>query len=51
MNVVNEVYEQQGADTTLDNYVQGLFTHLQGRDFMPLDKALAAIKKEAGILL
>lgn len=51
MNVVSEVYEQQGADTTLDSYVQGLFTHLQNREFMPLDKALIAIKKEAGILL
>ncbi len=51
MNVVSEVYEQQGPDASLDNYVQGLFAHLQGRECMPLDKALVAIKKEAGVLL
>jgi len=51
MNVVSEVYEQQGAETSIDNYVQALFAHLQNREFMPLDKALVAIKKEAGILL
>ena len=51
MNVVNEVYEQQGANTSLDAYVQALFTQLQSREFIPLDTALVAIKKEAGVLL
>lgn len=51
MNVVGEIYDRQGGDPSMDNYVNALFAHLHNREFLPLDKALIAIKKEAGILL
>ena len=51
MTVVNEVFEKMEPGADAGSFAKALFTHLQEREFMPLNKALTAIKKEAGILL
>lgn len=51
MTVVNEIYEKMESGADANSYAKELFAHLGGREFMPLNQALIAIKKEAGILL
>jgi len=51
MTVVNEIYEKMDTNEDASTYAKALFAHLSEREFMPLNQALVAIKKEAGILL
>lgn len=51
MTVVNEVYKNLDPNADMETYVKALFAHLDTREFMPLNQALVAVKKEAGILL
>ena len=51
VNVINQVYSEVDPQSDARAYSQKLFRFLEERDFIPLDKALFAIKQEAGVLL
>lgn len=51
MTVINEVYKKQEPGASMETFISALFAHLNEREFMPLNQALIAIKKEAGVLL
>jgi len=51
VNVMNVVYQQVDAKADAQEYIQHLFKHWETREGQPLQKALQAIKKEAGLLM
>ena len=51
VGVINQVYSEVDPKLDAKLFAQALFRFLEEREFIPLDKALFAIKKEAGLLL
>ena len=51
VNVMNMAYQEVDPEADARAYSQALFQVLDERDLHPLDKALSAIKKEAGLLM
>ena len=51
VNVMNMAYQDINPSDDARAYSQALFQVLDQRDLHPLDKALSAIKKEAGLLM
>lgn len=51
LNVINLVFSQTDPHADARAYSNDLFNFLEQRDGIPLDKALEAIKKEAGLMM
>lgn len=51
VNVINLVYNSIDAKTEGRQYASAMFNYLESRELISTDKALIAIKKEAGILM
>lgn len=51
VNVINVVYHDVDPQADARVFSQQLFQFIQDREALPLDKALVAIKKEAGLLM
>ncbi len=51
VNVINLVYTEMDPKEDSKVYSRAMFEYLQQKEVIPLDKALVAIKKEAGLLM
>ena len=51
LNIINLVYNQVDAKADARDYAGAMFKYLDSRDLISTDKALVAVKKEAGILM
>ncbi len=51
IGIINLVYSEIDPQADARLYSQAMFEYLQKRDMIPLDTALVAIKKEAGLLM
>ncbi len=51
VNVINLVYSNTDPEADARTFGQALFEFIEERNALPLDKALSAIKKEAGLLM
>ncbi|MFK8104357.1 MAG: hypothetical protein AB8G15_17650 [Saprospiraceae bacterium] len=51
INTVSLVAGSVEPDAASEQYASALYEHLETREFLPIDKALVAIKKEAGLLM
>ncbi|MEM1321668.1 MAG: hypothetical protein AAGG75_15530 [Bacteroidota bacterium] len=51
INVINVVYQNTDPASDARDYSRAMFTELQNREMAPLEKALVAVKKEAGLLM
>lgn len=51
LNNINMVYGEMGPEADGLTFSRTMFEYLNKREMIPLDKALVAIKKEAGLLM
>jgi len=51
VNTINQIFQEIEPGTDAKAFSNALFTQLRQRDFFPLDTALVAVKKEAGLLM
>jgi len=51
INIINLVYNSIDSSSDAKEYAGMMFKYLQSREVMSTDKALVAIKKEAGLLM